>query len=77
MIQYQYLEPWTKLWRLRYYLAIPFESVDIYFCENLYSYCKEDLYIFSSCWNKALCKADNRMDWFYWFEDIKEDFVNE
>ena len=66
--------PWyIKLWRYRWYLAIPFMAFDMWVKNVLDQPFDEDL-PFKNAWGIATGIVQMKMGWYYTSEEIKEKF---
>lgn len=75
--RFQY-QPWyIKLWRLRYYLPIPFMAVRFWLYERKRELEDEDDWrdSFSNMWSIAKGMAHHKMHWVYDWEEIREDLM--
>ena len=61
---------YVKLWRFRFYLLIPFQTVMIFFNSLIYEE-KEHRVSFRNCWSLSIGLAQVEMNWTYDWDEVK------
>lgn len=67
--RFQYQKWYVKLWRLRYYLLIPYFTLSFYFSKNNKKTLSNWL-SFRTCWSLSKGIAQSDMKWYYTTEEV-------
>jgi hypothetical protein len=67
--RYQY-QPWhVRLWRRRFYLAIPFVAMRVFLTRSQFE--DGDILSFRICWSIAVGEAQAKMNWLWDWDEVK------